>query len=320
MFDVPILLILWKRPASTRRLIDSLRPLRPSCLYVACDGPDPTSPTVADMVNRTREVVDVAIDWSPSIQRFYSPVNQGCRDAVSRAITWFFECVQEGIILEDDCIPHPDFFPYCASLLERYRNDHRVFSICGSNFQRGKVRGTASYYFSIHADSWGWATWRRAWSAYPLAEVNWFSFRDSHQLENVFPIAVERQYWRYILDQLFIHHYPSAWDYQWMLAGWMNNALHAWPNVNLIANIGHDGDGTHTFGLNAFSSTPIHALQTIEHPVAFVPDRQADAYAFWRRRSGIRFAVQLTLGPLYSILSGPLRLLLYAYRFMGGRF
>lgn len=320
MFEVPILLVLWKRPSSTLRLINALRPLRPSRLYVACDGPDPLRPDVIDMVNKTREIIDVAIDWSPTIHRFYSPVNQGCRQAVSRAISWFFQCVEEGIILEDDCIPHPDFFAFCACLLERYRNDLRVFSICGSNFQRGQKRGPASYYFSIHADSWGWATWRRAWSKYSQAETDWFSFRDSHQLDNVFPIAIERQYWRNILDLLFIHHYPSAWDYQWMLAGWMNHALHVWPNVNLITNVGHDGDGTHTFGSNAFSDAPFHSLQNIEHPIAYVPDRRADAYAFWRRRSGLRFAVECTLGPLYKFLSIPLRLMLYAYRSLGGRY
>ncbi len=48
------------------------------------------------------------------IEPLYSDVNQACRLGLSRAITWFFDQVEEGIILEDDCVPLPDFFPYCA--------------------------------------------------------------------------------------------------------------------------------------------------------------------------------------------------------------
>ena len=29
-----------------------------------------------------------------------------------------FEQVEEGIILEDDCVPHPDFFTYCTTFAE----------------------------------------------------------------------------------------------------------------------------------------------------------------------------------------------------------
>lgn len=42
---------------------------------------------------------------------------EGCRLGVSRAITWFFEQVEEGIILEDNCVPHPHIFPSCPTLL-----------------------------------------------------------------------------------------------------------------------------------------------------------------------------------------------------------
>jgi hypothetical protein len=80
-------------------------------------------------VAATRAVIEQEIDWPCQIERLYSDVNQGCRLGVSRAITWFFEQVEESIILEVVCVPHPDFFPYCATLLERYRHDPRVWSI-----------------------------------------------------------------------------------------------------------------------------------------------------------------------------------------------
>jgi len=320
VMDTPVLLIVWRRPSTLSRLIEAIRPVAPSRLFVACDGPRSGRSGELDKVLETRRVIEERVDWTCEIQRLYSDENMGCRLGVSRGISWFFEQVEEGIILEEDCIPHPDFFIYCTSLLERYRNDQRIFSICGSNFQCGQRRGTASYYFSIHGDSWGWATWRRAWSTYNKAEHDWSVFRDSGQLKQVFSIPLERHYWRVTLDQLFKHNLPNTWDYQWFLAGWMNHALHIWPNANLISNAGHDGEGTHTFGANAFSDMPLESLKRIDHPIFVLPDRAADAYSFYRRRSGVRFAFECLLGPLYQFATPVLRGCLRLYRAYGGRY
>ena len=106
--DTPVLLIAWRRPHTLRQVINAIRPVAPTRLFVACDGPNPTRPGEAEKVAATREVIEHEIDWPCQIERLYSDVNQGCRLGVSRAITWFFEQVEEGIILEDDCVPHPD--------------------------------------------------------------------------------------------------------------------------------------------------------------------------------------------------------------------
>jgi len=82
--------------------------------------------TLRQVIAATRAVIEQEIACPSQIERLYSDVNQGCRLGVSRAITWFFEQVEEGIMLEDDCLPHPDFFSYCTTLLERYRHDSRV--------------------------------------------------------------------------------------------------------------------------------------------------------------------------------------------------
>ena len=136
----PLLLIAWRRPHTLRQVIDAIRPVEPTRLFVACDGPSPERPGEAEKVAATRAVIEHEINWPCKIERLYSDVNQGCRLGVSRAITWFFEQVEEGIILEDDCVPHPDFFLYCTTLLERYRHDTRVWCISGNNFRDGQWR------------------------------------------------------------------------------------------------------------------------------------------------------------------------------------
>ena len=119
---------------------------------------------------------------------------------MSRAISWFFEQVEEGIILEDDCVPHPDFFTYCATLLERYRNDTRVWSINGSQFlhpaESAAVfrRQGADYWASSHADSWGWATWRRCWQLSHGCYAHWPAFRESTAFAHALSGRDERTY------------------------------------------------------------------------------------------------------------------------------
>lgn len=130
------------------------------CLLVAM-APIPNRSGEDGKVAATRAVIETEIDWPCQIERLYSDVNQGCRLGVSRAMTCFFDQVEEGIILEDDCVPYPDFFTYCTTLLKHYRDDQRVWRISGNNFQKGQWRGDGSYYFSRYNHCWGWASWRR---------------------------------------------------------------------------------------------------------------------------------------------------------------
>ena len=132
-FDVPVLLITWRRPETTRQVLCALRQVSPSVVYVASDGP--RNQIEATNVNATRELIDHEIDWPCKVSRLFSETNQGCEKGVSEAINWFFSSVEEGIILEDDCVPHIDFFDFCRNLLKRYKDDQRIWCISGNNFQ-----------------------------------------------------------------------------------------------------------------------------------------------------------------------------------------
>ena len=134
-FDVPVLLLTWRRPDTTRQVLDALRPVLPSKLYVASDGP--RNEAEAKAVQATRDLVGELVDWPCQLRTRFRPENQGCQLGVSSAITWFFEQEESGIVLEDDCVPHQDFFPYCCELLERYRHDTRIWCISGDNYQDG---------------------------------------------------------------------------------------------------------------------------------------------------------------------------------------
>ena len=145
-------------------MLDAVRPARPARLLVVADGPRADRPGEAEACARTRAVLD-RVDWPCEVETEFSPVNLGCRRRISSGIDWVFRRVEEAVILEDDCVPGDGFFRYCDAMLERHRGDERVMAVTGCNFQFGRRRGDASYYYSHFIHVWGWATWRRAWGA-----------------------------------------------------------------------------------------------------------------------------------------------------------
>jgi hypothetical protein len=277
--NTPLLLIAWRRPHTLRQVIDAIRPVAPTRLYVACDGPNPERLGEAEKVAATRSVIEHEIDWPCQIEHLYSDVNQGCRLGVSRAITWFFEQVEEGIILEDDCVPHPDFFPYCTTLLERYRHDTRVWCISGNNFQNGQWRGDGSYYFSRYNHCWGWASWRRCWQHYDADLSQWPTLRDSGLLDTIFEDPLERIYWSGIWQRLLDTGEPDTWDYLWTFTCLANSGLTALPNRNLVSNVGFGEDAAHTTGV-ADPTVADQGLGQLTYPHFVLRDAVADAYSF----------------------------------------
>ena len=292
--DTPVLLIAWRRPQTLRQVINAIRPVGPTRLFVACDGPNPKRTGEAEKVAATRAVIEHDIDWPCKIERFYSDENQGCRLGVSRAITWFFEHVEEGIILEDDCVPHIDFFHYCAKLLERYRNDTRVWCISGSNFQNSQWRGDGSYYFSRYNHCWGWASWRRCWQHYDGELNQWPLLRDSGLLKTIFDDPIERTYWQRIWQRLLETGTPDSWAYRWTFTCFANGGLTALPNSNLVVNVGFGHDATHTTGMEVHMTIE-NGIDPHHHPSFCLRDSSADRYTFDNHYGGKYYRFPLFL-------------------------
>ncbi len=212
--------------------------------------------------------------------------NLGCRQAVSQAITWFFEQVEEGIILEDDCVPDLSFFPFCAELLERYRHDTRIMAISGDNYQGGRRRGSASYYFSKYPHCWGWASWRRAWQYYHGALEAWPEFRESGDFRKMCGRKREAQYWTNIFNRLYAGKIDS-WAYQWTLTCWQQKGLAALPQVNLVRNIGWGEDATHTSVLSPGYAAALSSLGVVSHPESVRVHSKADRWTDQEIYSGV---------------------------------
>ncbi|PKM46252.1 MAG: hemolytic protein HlpA-like protein [Gammaproteobacteria bacterium HGW-Gammaproteobacteria-1] len=278
MMRSPVLFLVFNRPTPTAKVFEAIRAARPPRLYIAADGPRAHREGEAARCAEVRDIV-MRVDWPCEVRTLFRDENLGCKAAVSGGISWFFEQEEQGIILEDDCLPHPDFFSYCDTLLERYRDDERVWVVTGDNFQRGTRRGDASYYFSKYNHVWGWASWRRAWQHYQGDIRFWPEWRRSADWSEHAADPVERRYWTRIFDRIHRNEIDT-WDYPWTASIWYHGGLTATPNVNLVTNIGFGPDATHTTSgaeNHIIAATP---LGTIVHPASVVRDEDADKYVF----------------------------------------
>lgn len=244
--DTAVLFIVFNRPFHTQQVFKKIKEAAPRRLFIAADGPRRDHPADESSCDQVRKIVS-NIQWPCDVRYLFRPENLGCKLALSDAITWFFKHVDQGIILEDDCLPVSSFFTFCTGMLDRYKNDHHVFQITGNNFQHGISRGEGSYYFSKYAHIWGWATWKRAWNYYNLELKNWPLFRISTEYQSLFSSEAEKKYWTKKLEHYY--NYPEKADYwslQWQFACWQQGGVIVTPQKNLVTNIGF-GSGTHTF-------------------------------------------------------------------------
>jgi hypothetical protein len=278
--ETPIALILFNRPDTTRRVFAEIARVRPKKLFVIADGPREGHPSDAEKCAEARAVIG-AVDWPCEVLTNFSEVNLGCKMRPSTGISWVFEHVSEAIIFEDDCLPHPTFFRYCAELLERYRDDERVMMISGDNFQGGRRRTPYSYYFSRYVHTWGWATWRRAWRHFDVEIKLWPVLRETAWLADVLGDEAAVEYWRAVFDGVSDGRISKAWDYQWMFACWAQSGLAVTPEVNLVSNIGFGEGATHTVAATGVINLPVAEMEfPLLHPPFLVRNREADQFNF----------------------------------------
>jgi len=243
-FETPILFLIFNRPETARMVFSAISKRRPAFLYIAADGPRLQKQGEIEICEKLRTEILNKIDWPCQVKTLFRDDNLGCKLAVSSAIDWFFENVEEGIILEDDCLPDQSFFQFCQELLEKYRNDNKIAMISGNHFGNKRL-GDADYYFTQIPHIWGWATWRRTWQQYDLNMSAYPNFRVNCLIKDIWSDKRVQNYWTDILNEVYGNKIDT-WDYQLTFSVFLNKKLCVCPNVNLVTNIGFGRDFTNT--------------------------------------------------------------------------
>ncbi len=296
MLNTPVAFIIFNRPEKTARVFEAIRQARPRQLFIIADGP--RTEAEQGRTDAARAMTE-NIDWDCEVHRKYEDKNLGIKKGPPQGISWVFSQVEQAIIIEDDCLPDPTFFPYCEELLERYKDDERVMHISGNNFQQDNRSFTCpeSYYFSYIPNLWGWATWRRAWIKFdeqPMAA--WPGIKKRGLMNDILPDGAVREWW----DALFERNWTGlvdTWEGPWLFVCVTNRGLCSNPKTNLVSHIGIDPEATHwreglsTEDENANIPT-IPLVFPLTHPAQLITNKQADAYSAKRHLNINRYLGQ----------------------------
>lgn len=281
MVKESVLLIAFNRPDTTRDVMEAIRNYQPRKLFIAIDGPRADNSSDQDLVEEVRAYCLAAVDWDCEVMTRFPDVNHGLVDAVNGAVDWFFDHVPRGIILEDDVVPHSDFFGYCEELLEKYEANPDVWCLIGDNSSKIPVRGKASYTFSKYPlPPWGVGMWKRAWEQYDRNLDHWKKIRDTAEVKKLWPKKRERESHtsrlNYIADVDF-----HTWDYPFWFSLEYKGGMAIIPRSNLISNRGIGRlDAAHPTKKSLRQDFPVTPILPLVHPKKVQRDKRAERVAF----------------------------------------
>ena len=285
MFKTPILLITFNRPDHVRRVLTEILKQNPVSLYICQDGARENNTIDRIKCQEVRDVInELTSPYATGNKEFrlYTLLqenNLGCGPGPAAGISWFFEHVEMGIILEDDCLPHPDFFRYCEELLERYKDDERISFIGGCNYGFA-ISTNASYSFmGGHHQTWGWAAWKRTWEQFDYYLTKWDRKMFNRVIKYYYKDSKQKSYWDRIFSMVKHDRMgESCWDYQFYFSCWKNRQLAICPPVNLVSNVGFGEDATHTNSANNMLNHKTSPILPLVHPKYIVHERSIDDY------------------------------------------
>lgn len=280
MLNTPVLFIVFNRPETTVQVFEAIRKARPKQLFVAADGPRAGKEGEKERCEEARRIA-TNVDWDCELKTLFREENIGCGRGPAEAITWFFEQVEQGIILEDDCLPAQSFFKFSEELLNRYSNDQVVQMIAGANLLEDWDSCKDSYLFSTKGGMWGWSTWRRAWNKFdyfvgPLRKER----IQKLFFQNISNPGERKVYFDALMQAVNNPETITFWDYQWVFSRLYNGQITIVPKINMIKNIGFGENATHTYDKESrLAKLRIDDIEfPLAHPEGFIIDREYDEF------------------------------------------
>jgi len=292
--NTPILFLVFNRPDETMEVFNVIKSIKPKKLFVAGDGPRKNFKNDYYLCEKVRSIFN-NIDWECEVVKKFNKENLGCKVAVSESINWFFSKVDEGIIIEDDCLPSKSFFYFCNELLKKYKNNKEVMMICGHNPLGVNKEISQDYFFGKYYSIWGWATWKRSWEKYDIEMKDWDKQNKREFLKRTFPNNF------FIIENIKTDmdktkkNKINTWDIQWVYSCVKNNGLSIIPKYNLISNIG--STGTHNMDKNNLfrKKYEVVNVQNMCHPQKIYFNKKQNSLIYKKQKKVIPFIKKVIL-------------------------
>lgn len=268
----PVLIIAFNRPDLTRLVFDEVRKAKPPHLFLAVNAP--RNPEEEILGRQIKSLLDL-VDWDCQIHTLYPEKNTGHTWGPINAINWVFEHSETAIVLEDDCVPNQSFFRYSQELLERYKNDQRVFSIGGGVHLNPMPKQKYSYWFSPLTSTWGWAGWRRSWNKVDFEMTEWPKYREGRWIAQKIGNKYIAAKYKKGIDKAYQTRHTAdfvGWDYIYNFIMLKEGGVDARPSVNLVSNVGFREDASHTKEKTPYADFPTKELGfPLKHPPVIKP-------------------------------------------------
>ncbi|NGF57220.1 glycosyltransferase [Parapedobacter sp. SGR-10] len=293
----PIALFVYNRPFHTRRTIEALEKAEQAAeseLVVFSDGAKD-----AEAIAKVNEVRAILREpWAfKTITIVEREKNWGLAANIIDGVTKVVNAYGRAIVLEDDLEISPYGLRYFNDGLDRYEQEARVMEISGYMYPVKNVEKLPETFFFRVANSWGWATWKRAWADFN-ADIYALTADFSKQDIKRFSIDHSENFWKQI--NAFKAGKINSWAIRWYLSIFNQGGLVLYPRHSMIQNIGTDGSGTHS------DNDSMYRVMLAEEAVTYFPDKIEEhrvAYEsikhFYRHRKGnilqraVRFGLKL---------------------------
>ncbi len=156
------------------------------------------------------------------------------------------------IVLEDDLIVSPCILDYFNAGLEKYKDESRIWSIVGYQYDVPQLRSLDRALILPFAHCWGWATWDRAWEQFDINAPVSRADLGSRAFKRFFDVDGIRDYTA--MMGLALDGKINSWFIRWYYKVFSEHGVCVFPPVTYVANIGMGSGGTHSSGLSPYAA------------------------------------------------------------------
>lgn len=291
----PIILFVFNRSKHTRQTLKALEASNlaaESELFIYADGPKHANHIEA--VNQVRAVISEPWHFK-KVTIIEREKNLGLAANVIDGVTTVINQYGKAIVLEDDLLISKFGLEYFNDALNRYQEEEKVMEISGYMYPVKDADKLEDTFLFRVANSWGWATWKRAWDHFNpnIEELTQNFSKDDIKR---FSIDHSENFWKQV--QQFKAGKINSWAIRWYLSIFNQNGLALYPRESMIQNIGTDGSGTHS------DADQVYQVALANSKVEYFPSKieeNSTAYEaikyFYKHRKGtlIDRAIRYTL-------------------------
>lgn len=239
----PIILFVYNRPAHTQKVLSALECAdlaNESQLFIYSDAAK--NANAIELVNQVRAIIREPRNFK-KITIIERNKNFGLAANIIDGVTTIINKYGRIIVLEDDLEISKYGLQYFNDALNKYQFNDNVMGISGYMYPvKNDIQLDESFFFRV-ANSWGWATWQRAWKHFD-DDINRLTKDFNREDIQRFSVDQSENFWKQV--QEFKSGKINSWAIRWYLSVFNRRGLTLYPRESMIQNIGTDGSGTHS--------------------------------------------------------------------------